>query len=170
MTNTRFSTAVHVLVELAKNPKEQFNSSQLAAKLGTHPVVVRRLVALLKQAELVTSTKGAKGGVRLAIKADEIPLSQVAELTDENLGFETHNVLSELAVSNPFTDAVLTVIEAERRKVHLAAISYLDGISIKNVLETSVLRCELTDLVARGMTDEQIRMQYHIEDGHLVKK
>lgn len=169
MTNTRFSVALHVLVELAKDPNNLLSSSYLAERVNAHPVVVRRLIQVIKEAGLITAIKGSKGGVRLAIDADSIPLSQVAEITEENFGFTSHQLSAE-PYTNFFSDAVLSTIESERRKVHLAAVSHLDGITVQNVHDAAVLRSELNELVHSGLTDQQIRAQFHIKDGHLVRR
>ncbi len=170
MINTRFSVALHIMVELARNPGANLTSAILATRVNTHAVAVRRIVRVLKEAGLVRSIQGPNGGVCLLGDADTIPLSQIAELTGENMGFATHRMAADEDRSNTFSDAVLSTIESEQRKAHLAAMSHLDGITVKNILDASVLRSELNDLVAQGLSDQQIRWQYHIVSGHLVKK
>jgi len=169
MTNTRFSTAIHLLTELAFRPGELLNSATLAEKIKCHPVVIRRLVGALKKASVVTSTRGAGGGVELAMQPEDISLSMIAELFDEHLAFETHSLPVSALETDHFSDAVLSTLENERRKVHLAGMSHLDGVALSDVLTASILRSELTALVASGLTDEEIRTSYRIENGHLVR-
>ena len=169
MTNTRFSTAIHLLTELAFRPGELMSSATLAEKIKCHPVVIRRLIGALKKASVVTSTRGAGGGVQLAMQPEDVSLSMIAELFDERLAFETHSLpVSELDTDH-FSDAVLSMLENERRKVHLAGMSHLDGVTLSDILSASILRSELTALVASGLTDEEIRTSYRIKDGHLVR-
>lgn len=170
MTNTRFSTAVHLLTELANVPGERLSSAQLAERLDSHAVVVRRLVQVLKKAGLVQSAKGTKGGVFLAVDPKEIMLSQIADVVEEKLAYETHALSPSASIQNSFSDAILTTIEAQQRKVETAAIAVLDGITLKDVLDASVLRFELAELVASGLSDNEIREGYRIVDGHLVRK
>jgi len=75
--NTRFATGVHALVLLAVEPEVLQTSEDVARKLNTNPVVIRRVFSLLQAAELVESQKGPNGGSRLARPAKEISLSQV---------------------------------------------------------------------------------------------
>ncbi len=75
--NTRFATGVHALLLLAVEPDVLQTSEDVARKLNTNPVVIRRVFSLLQQAELVESQKGPSGGSRLARPAKEISLSDV---------------------------------------------------------------------------------------------
>jgi Rrf2 family protein len=75
--NTRFATGVHALLLLAAEPDGLQTSEDVARKLNTNPVVIRRVFSLLQQAELVESQKGPSGGSRLARSAKEISLADV---------------------------------------------------------------------------------------------
>jgi Rrf2 family protein len=80
--NTRFATGVHALVLLAADPSAPQTSEDVARKLNTNPVVVRRVFALLQGAGLVRSQKGPNGGSRLARPAKEITLSDIYTALD----------------------------------------------------------------------------------------
>ena len=75
--NTRFATGVHALLLLAAEPDVLQTSEDVARKLNTNPVVIRRVFSLLQQAELVESQKGPSGGTRLARPAKEITLADI---------------------------------------------------------------------------------------------
>ncbi|MGC1294428.1 MAG: Rrf2 family transcriptional regulator [Alloacidobacterium sp.] len=75
--NTRFATGVHALLLLAAEPDGLQTSEDVAHKLNTNPVVIRRVFSLLQQAELVESQKGPSGGSRLARSAKEISLADI---------------------------------------------------------------------------------------------
>jgi Rrf2 family protein len=75
--NYRFATAVHTLVLLASEPEELQTSIQIAEELNTNPVVIRRILASLHKADLVTSSKGPSGGSRLARAAKAITLGDI---------------------------------------------------------------------------------------------
>ncbi len=75
--NTRFATGVHALLLLAAEPDVLQTSEDVARKLNTNPVVIRRVFSLLQQAELVESQKGPSGGSRLARSAKEISLADI---------------------------------------------------------------------------------------------
>jgi Rrf2 family protein len=75
--NTRFATGVHALLLLAAEPDVLQTSEDVARKLNTNPVVIRRVFSLLQQAELVESQKGPSGGSRLGRPAKEISLADI---------------------------------------------------------------------------------------------
>lgn len=84
--NTRFSVALHVLAHLAK-AREPQTSEHLAECVETNPVVVRRTLAGLREAGLVTSSRGTGGGWSLARNASTITLRDVyVALGDRLLG------------------------------------------------------------------------------------
>jgi Rrf2 family protein len=73
--NTRFATGVHALLLLAAEPDVLQTSEDVARKLNTNPVVVRRVFLQLQESGLVKSIKGPSGGTRLARPAKEITLA-----------------------------------------------------------------------------------------------
>src|SRR6266568_4677351 len=75
--NCRFATGVHALVLLAAEPETLQTSNDIARKLNTNPVVIRRVLAALQKAELVSSQKGPSGGSRLSRPAKSITLKHV---------------------------------------------------------------------------------------------
>ncbi len=75
--NSQFSKAVHVLTLLAKSREELLKSEYIAGSVNTNPVVIRRLLGSLNQADLVLSQPGAAGGSKLARCPDEINLAEV---------------------------------------------------------------------------------------------
>ncbi|QQD17436.1 Rrf2 family transcriptional regulator [Spongiibacter nanhainus] len=83
MSNTRFSVAVHVLTVLHLHDGEPVSSSVLAGSVGTNPVVIRKLLAALTQASLVTIDRGTAGGARLLRSASAISLADVLDAVSE---------------------------------------------------------------------------------------
>ena len=64
--NSRFSVALHILAHLAEAGEQPTTSEVLAAHCHTHPVVVRRSLAGLREAGIVASVKGHGGGWTMA--------------------------------------------------------------------------------------------------------
>jgi Predicted transcriptional regulator len=75
--NSQFSMAVHVLAMLAGSREENMKSDRIAESVNTNPVVIRRLLGQLNQANLVISQTGANGGTRLARCPNEINLAEI---------------------------------------------------------------------------------------------
>jgi Rrf2 family protein len=75
--NSQFSMAVHVLTVLARYRDEKVKSETVAGSVNTNPVVIRRLLGQLAQANLVESQTGAAGGTRLARCPKDITLAEI---------------------------------------------------------------------------------------------
>ena len=90
-SNTQFSMAVHILTVLAQADDENIKSEKIAASVNTNPVVIRRLLSQLRQANLVSTQTGANGGTRLAKPPSEIRLSDVYRAVNCGRIFALHN-------------------------------------------------------------------------------
>src|SRR5690348_16174716 len=88
--NSRFSTAVHILTLLASTPGERMTSEIIAASVGTNPVVIRRQLALLREAGLVESRGARHGGWELARDPAKITLRQVRASLGSEASFRMH--------------------------------------------------------------------------------
>jgi Rrf2 family protein len=75
--NSRFATGIHALLVLASAPDKLHRSEDVALRLGTNPVVVRRVFSQLRRASLIVSQKGPSGGSKLARTAGEITLRDI---------------------------------------------------------------------------------------------
>lgn len=75
--NSRFYMAVHVLVLLAMFPDELQKSGDIGQSVGVNPVVIRRLLASLRKAGLVSARQGAGGGSLLLMAPSSITLAYV---------------------------------------------------------------------------------------------
>jgi Rrf2 family protein len=74
--NTRFALSIHALCMLAEEDKTA-TSQEIAEALQTNPVVVRRMLASLHAAKIISSNKGPNGGSRLARSPKQINLGDV---------------------------------------------------------------------------------------------
>ncbi|MBU8787664.1 MULTISPECIES: Rrf2 family transcriptional regulator [Bacillus] len=61
MVNSRLAVAIHILSLIASNPREQVSSEIIAGSVNTNPVVIRRMISLLKKADILTSRPGVAG-------------------------------------------------------------------------------------------------------------
>jgi Rrf2 family protein len=123
--------ALHVLAHLAEAGGRPTTSEDLAAHLCTNPVVIRRSLAGLREAGLVTSVKGHGGGWAIARPAADISLGAVyaaldarGELTPRRVP-DTSGCLIERAV-----DEALDGFYAEMETL---LVKRLDGISLADL-------------------------------------
>ncbi|QIQ21422.1 Rrf2 family transcriptional regulator [Zophobihabitans entericus] len=92
--NTRFAVAIHVLVliELNKYKDISNTSEHLALSVNTNPVVIRRIIAMLKKANLIT-VKAGVGGASLKRPPQNISwldIYHAVQSDDEFMLFNKH--------------------------------------------------------------------------------
>ena len=88
--NTQFSIAVHLMLALGLNCGKEVTSAQMASSVNTSPSFVRRILAKLSRANLVTATTGKAGFSALAKPADEISLLEIYRAVDAPPTFAIH--------------------------------------------------------------------------------
>ncbi len=96
--NTRFATGVHTLVLLAAEPDTLQTSNDIADKLNTNAVVIRRVLASLQKAELVSSQKGPSGGSRLSRPAKSITLRDIYRAVENGAVFHAPSLSGSAAL------------------------------------------------------------------------
>ncbi len=90
MASSRFSIAIHTLALLAREEEKPLKSEFIACLVKTNPVVIRRILSDLASANLVVSQAGAAGGTRLALKPNEIKLSEIYRAVADGQVFALH--------------------------------------------------------------------------------
>lgn len=74
--STRFSIAVHTLSLIAVSPANDCTGDYIAGSVNTNPVIIRRIIGMLKKAGLVDVRPGV-GGASLLKRPEEITLLDV---------------------------------------------------------------------------------------------
>src|SRR5262245_37725708 len=88
-TSSRFVVAIHVLSLLGYFAEDQ-TSESMARSVNTNPVVIRRLLSLLRKAGLVRSQPGPGGGWQLTRPGSDITLRDVYAATEGHTLFPMH--------------------------------------------------------------------------------
>lgn len=90
--STRTAVGVHALTFLARWEAEGVQpSAKIAESLESNPVLVRRVLGLLRNRGLVTALEGSGGGWQLAKSAEEITLLDVySAVEDDTTVLPTH--------------------------------------------------------------------------------
>lgn len=122
--DTRFATAIHLLVLVSSPHGRGLSAERLAQSVGTHPVRVRQILAALARAGLSTSIRGRTGGTFLARPAESISLGDVyAAIYDDPALLPVHPTpdprcpvggVIALALLAPFALAEATMVDALR--------------------------------------------------------
>lgn len=90
-TNTQFSIAVHLMLALGLYPEKELTSNMMAKSVNTSPSFVRRILAKLSKANLVSTTTGKSGFCSLAKKPKEISLLEIYKAVDAPQTFAIHD-------------------------------------------------------------------------------
>ena len=121
-TNTQFSIAVHLLIALGfDDGRRQTTSGDLATSVNTSPSFVRRIMAKLSKANLVSTTTGKSGFCSLAKKAEDISLLEIYQAVDAPATFAIHDYPAQEFCR------VSCNIEAVMRKVFQRAQNSFEG-------------------------------------------
>lgn len=91
--NSRMTVAIHVLsymVAAQKKRPDPVTSDQIASSVATNPVVIRRMLGLLRKAGLVVSHRGANAGWTLARRPEAITLLDVYRAVEDGPLFALH--------------------------------------------------------------------------------
>jgi Rrf2 family protein len=78
------------MVALGFNRERQATSSELASSVNTSPSFVRRILAKLSKANLVSTTTGKSGSCLLAKKPVDISLLEIYKAVDAPKAFAIH--------------------------------------------------------------------------------
>ncbi|MBL1055932.1 Rrf2 family transcriptional regulator [Ligilactobacillus agilis] len=79
--DTKFSVALHILAMISES-KESLTSQALATSVGTNASYIRKVIALLKNAGLITSHQG-KPGYQLGKVPKDMSLLEIYYATQE---------------------------------------------------------------------------------------
>lgn len=90
-TNTQFSIAVHLMIALGVKCDGQLTSNEIALSINTSPSFVRRILAKLSKANLVSTTTGKSGACLLAKKPENISLLEIYKAVDAPKTFAIHD-------------------------------------------------------------------------------
>ena len=132
--SSRFSVGIHIL-SLLVIKKDNVNSSEyIASSVNTNPVVIRKIMGMLKNAGLIHIRPGV-AGAELARDYSKITLLDVYKAVNvvaENELFSTHdNPNPACLVGRNIQDAIDPLFSAAQ----LAMEKELEGVSLKEVID-----------------------------------
>jgi Rrf2 family protein len=83
------SMALHAMAGLAQEPERALTTGAMASRLGVSEAHLSKVLQRLARVGLVRSTRGPKGGFRLARASDQISLREVYETIEGPLQART---------------------------------------------------------------------------------
>ena len=136
---SRYTVALHILTwmaQVAKKKPDSVTSNQIAASVNTNPVFIRRILTLLRNANLVTVQHGAGVGWNLAKAPDEITLRDVYEAVERKPLFELHHSAPNPAC--PIGRGIRSALNEFYGKAELAMKQELSRATIADLLERTI--------------------------------
>ena len=115
--DTKFSVAVHVLILISESPAP-INSDQMAESVGTNASYIRKILALLKKAEIVDGHRGISG-YSLTVAPHQLTLLRIYQaVTDEHKIhlLDIHQNPNDLCIVGHHIKPVLTGMFADREE------------------------------------------------------
>ncbi len=95
----RLAVVAQALIMLAEAPRGMATSGEIADVLEVHPVVVRRLLAVLRSEGVVELRSGPKGGWAIARDPATITLGQIHRMLAADPEVVTPAALDEVLIS-----------------------------------------------------------------------
>ncbi len=140
-SSSKFAVAIHILVGLAvvyfRKPQQSVSSENIAWSVNTNPVVIRRILGLLKKAELVKTITGASGGTQIGKNPEDITLFDIYNAVEERTVF--HSPYRTPNAECPIGANISTAIAGPLQKAEQALENALSKVTLneitKNILE-----------------------------------
>ncbi|MGE6632183.1 Rrf2 family transcriptional regulator [Bacillus sp. NPDC077027] len=129
--SSRYTISVHILSFIASVPQE-CTGDFIAESVNSNPVIVRKMIAMLKRAGLIDVRRGV-GGAYLKRPAEEITLLDVYRavdvIEDEQL-FNFHHPV----IACPVGKAMDTKLRVELQEAQAALENHLKNVTIQQLL------------------------------------
>lgn len=131
MINSRLAVAIHILVLIASNSRETASSEWIAGSVNTNPVVVRRIIGMLKKAGLLEAGAG-KIGAELTKKPEDISLLEIFKAVEpKDELFAIHNKPNP---DCPVGKNIQTTLDTSFERVQSAMEQELENQSLKDIM------------------------------------
>lgn len=140
--NSQFAVAVHALTALAVSEGQRVTSEQIAESVRTNPSFIRRVLKSLREAGLVTSQPGVKGGLALGQEADVLTLRMVYEVMEQPALFPLHTNTNPAC---PVGNNIKPVLERRFGEAEQALLASLSDMTIADVAQDVLERSCVAD-------------------------
>jgi Rrf2 family protein len=139
--SSRFSVAVHILSILSIEKDKLCTSEWIAGSVNTNPVIIRRVIGMLKKAGLVSVNAGS-GGAYLLDPIENITLLQIykaVDVVEEGQLFQIHE---EPNPKCPIGANIQFVLEVILLKAQEAMEDVLRNVTMKDIVEGLLKKIE----------------------------
>lgn len=130
--SSRFSIAVHILSVIAVSPAES-TGDYIAGSVNTNPVIIRRIMGMLKKAGLVEVRSGV-GGASLLKEPEQITLLDVYRAVDVTEDDELFHIHGEANPLCPVGRNIESALRAELAEAQRAMEARLAQVTLSSLL------------------------------------
>lgn len=132
LINSRVAVAIHILALIASKPHDDLASDYIASSVNTNPVVIRRILSMLRKANLIRTSAG-KAGAALASPPAQISLLRVYRAVEpDNELFAVHENPNPYC---PVGKRINAVLEEAFHGAQMALEKKLASQNIQDVLD-----------------------------------
>lgn len=146
-TSSRFVVAIHIMTILDIAPRfrqiASVPSDFIAKSVNTNPVVVRRLLGMLRNADLVVSQPGAAGGSSLARPSERISLLDIYRAVEMGSLFPLHP--SEPNPRCPIGRNIQDTLQDVLSKADQSMGHVLEGVTLHQITQDIMERAGMVD-------------------------
>ena len=126
----RVRYATRFLMELSQNPDQSaINISAISTRQGISMKYLEQLIRPLKQAKIIDSVRGPKGGHILVRRTQDITLGEITRIFEG-----PPESIDTVELSGPQTERQDFVIRRAWQEATQALYAKLDGISLDNLI------------------------------------
>jgi len=172
-TSSRFVVATHVMVamaafKLASGKYQAFKSDFISNSVNTNPVVIRRILGLLRKAGLVTSQTGPEGGSKLARNPEKITLLEIYDAVEEGCLFHLHyrDPNQQCPIGYNIQDVLSGVFSDAERAIK----NVLSEKTVADIARDIMNRSGISQKLSEGLSFEQLTQDFVFESGKLFEK
>jgi DNA-binding IscR family transcriptional regulator len=132
---TKFSTAIHILLG-AETFKDNYKvtSDFLAASINTNPVIIRKIMGLLRDAGLI-KVAGGTGGITLTKRAAEITLKDIYFAVNPMKDGKLFNIHRKSAKECPVGGKIINLLDPYFTNAQNAMENNLSKSTLQNLLD-----------------------------------
>lgn len=131
--STKFSVAVHALL-LVATEKEPCTSALIAGSVNTNPVVIRRIMSLLQNANLVSGIRG-KSGYMLQKSPEAITLLDIYHAVAEEESLQLFNIHDNPNIECEVGASIQMLLEVIMNEAQSAMETVLNAVTLEHLIK-----------------------------------
>ena len=161
--SSKFIVSTHIMVGLASRQLLagrviSVKSSMLAESVNTNPVVIRRLLGMLRRADLIASASGPEGGSWLTRDPKKITLLDIYKAVEDGALFHLHYSVPNSAC--PIGENIQGALCETFEDAEKAMTERLATNKLSDIVEKVLKMAGVDEMMEKGMEFEEIEAHF----------